>query len=236
MLGFPGCAGTCRAIEVRCRHHRQPGVPGHFVPDWMLIAVHEGAHQKVRALLDQLYVRADRGAVPDGQVHDRGRGWYGARGRHDDAISCDMIVASSDATFGYPEIDAGVPPDPLHALPRIVGKHRAFELLFTGRAFDAQEAQSALGPDLAPTEPGQAHWRRARALAQTLCGKVARGGALGCLHAGQRQRLPPGGGGRDRQFCSVAMTDAARETLPPLSKTQAALVSVSPNTVHLSRL
>ena len=72
------------------------------------------------------------------------------------AISCDMIVASSDATFGYPEIDAGVLPS-IHFthLPRIVGKHRAFELLFTGRAFNAQEAQS-LGLVSRLTEPGQA--------------------------------------------------------------------------------
>ncbi|MEQ1649213.1 MAG: enoyl-CoA hydratase/isomerase family protein, partial [Hyphomicrobiaceae bacterium] len=57
------------------------------------------------------------------------------------AISCDMIIASNTATFGYPEIDVGVLPA-IHFghLPRIVGRHRAFELLFSGRAFDAKEA------------------------------------------------------------------------------------------------
>ncbi len=57
------------------------------------------------------------------------------------AISCDVIVAGEDATFGYPEIDRALPPA-IHFvhLPRIVGRHRAFELLFSGRSFDAGEA------------------------------------------------------------------------------------------------
>jgi enoyl-CoA hydratase/carnithine racemase len=61
------------------------------------------------------------------------------------AVSCDVIVAATSATFGYPEIDLGVLPA-IHFvhLPRMIGRHRAFELLFTGRAFDAAEA-AALG-------------------------------------------------------------------------------------------
>lgn len=57
------------------------------------------------------------------------------------AITCDMIVAAEDATFGYPELEVGLLPA-IHFthLPRIVGKPRAFDLLFTGRVFDAQEA------------------------------------------------------------------------------------------------
>jgi len=57
------------------------------------------------------------------------------------AISCDVIIASASATFGYPEIDIGLPPAIHFAhLPRVIGRHRAFELLFSGRAFDAEEA------------------------------------------------------------------------------------------------
>jgi len=57
------------------------------------------------------------------------------------AISCDVILAGAGATFGYPEIDIGVLPAIHFAhLPRIVGRHRAFELLFSGRSFGAQEA------------------------------------------------------------------------------------------------
>lgn len=59
------------------------------------------------------------------------------------SISCDVIIAGDKATFGYPEIDVGLIPG-IHFvhLPRIIGKHRAFELLFSGRSFDAAEAAS----------------------------------------------------------------------------------------------
>ena len=57
------------------------------------------------------------------------------------SISCNVIVAAQSATFGYPEIDVGVIPAIHFAhLPRIIGRHRAFELLFSGRAFPAAEA------------------------------------------------------------------------------------------------
>ena len=59
------------------------------------------------------------------------------------SISCDVIIAGEKATFGYPEIDVGLIPG-IHFvhLPRIIGKHRAFELLFSGRSFGAVEAAS----------------------------------------------------------------------------------------------
>jgi enoyl-CoA hydratase len=61
------------------------------------------------------------------------------------AVSCDVILAGKSATFGYPEIDLGLLPA-IHFvhLPRIIGRHPAFELLFTGRAFDGERA-AALG-------------------------------------------------------------------------------------------
>lgn len=58
------------------------------------------------------------------------------------AVSCDIIIAAEDATLGYPEIDLGLPPAIHFAhLPRIIGRHRAFELLFTGRTFSPEEAR-----------------------------------------------------------------------------------------------
>lgn len=58
------------------------------------------------------------------------------------AISCDVVLASESATFGYPEINLGLPPAIHFAhLPRIIGRHRAFELLFSGRAFGPAEAR-----------------------------------------------------------------------------------------------
>jgi len=58
------------------------------------------------------------------------------------AVSCDVIIASETASLAYPEIDVGVIPA-MHFvhLPRQIGRHKAFELLFSGRAISAVEAE-----------------------------------------------------------------------------------------------
>jgi enoyl-CoA hydratase len=58
------------------------------------------------------------------------------------AVSCDVIVASERASIGYPEIEVGVIPA-MHFvhLPRQIGRHKAFELLFTGKPISAVEAE-----------------------------------------------------------------------------------------------
>ena len=57
------------------------------------------------------------------------------------AVSCDCLLAADDVTLSYPEIDVGVIPA-MHFvhLPRQVGRHKAFELLFSGREISAVEA------------------------------------------------------------------------------------------------
>lgn len=56
------------------------------------------------------------------------------------AASCDFVVASTTATFQWPEaLHGGV--GATQRLPRIVGPSAARELLFTGRTIDAREAQ-----------------------------------------------------------------------------------------------
>jgi enoyl-CoA hydratase len=59
------------------------------------------------------------------------------------AVSCDVILAADTASIAYPEIDVGVIPA-MHFihLPRQIGRHKAFELLFSGRAIGAAEAAS----------------------------------------------------------------------------------------------
>lgn len=58
------------------------------------------------------------------------------------SITCDMLIASESATFGYPEINVGVLPAIHFAhLPPVIGRHRAFELLFSGRSFGPAEAK-----------------------------------------------------------------------------------------------
>ncbi|MDW7650414.1 MAG: short-chain-enoyl-CoA hydratase [Bacillota bacterium] len=58
------------------------------------------------------------------------------------AMACDVRLASEKAKFGQPEVSLGVPPGfaGTQRLPRIVGKGRAKELLYTGDMIDAQEA------------------------------------------------------------------------------------------------
>ena len=70
-----------------------------------------------------------------------GRGGAARGGGMTLAISCNVILSAETASFGYPEINVALLPA-IHFihLPRIVGRHRAFELLMTGRSFGAQEA------------------------------------------------------------------------------------------------
>ncbi len=60
------------------------------------------------------------------------------------ALSCDLIVASEDATFGTPEINVGAFPFMIMALIyRNVPRKRANELLLLGERWTAQEALTA---------------------------------------------------------------------------------------------
>lgn len=59
-------------------------------------------------------------------------------------LVCDLVVASSDASFGQPEIKLGVfPPLASVALPRIAPFHVASEMLLLGTALTAGEARDA---------------------------------------------------------------------------------------------
>lgn len=59
------------------------------------------------------------------------------------ATACDMVFASSDARFGYPEVRLGfVPAMVMAILRRSVGEKRAFELVSLGESIGADEAAS----------------------------------------------------------------------------------------------
>jgi len=130
------------------------------------------------------------------------------------AISCDVIIAGESATFGYPEIDVGVVPAIHFAhLPRIVGRHRAFELLFSGRAFDAKEAL-ALGL-VSRVVPDAELDAAAMALASTFAAKsptVMRLGRAAFMRQNDLDyRRSVAAAVED--FCNVATTEAAQEGL-----------------------
>ncbi len=110
------------------------------------------------------------------------------------AVSCDMLIASDTASFGYPEIDVGVTPAIHYThLPRIIGKHRAFELLFTGRSFSAAEAlQLGLINQVVPEAQVLERARHRTAVLP----KIPAGHEAGPpgLPQGHRCRVPPGRG------------------------------------------
>ena len=59
-------------------------------------------------------------------------------------IACDFIYASENAMFGLPEINLGIIPGfgGTQRLPRLIGKNRAKEMIFTGKMIPAVEAQA----------------------------------------------------------------------------------------------
>jgi enoyl-CoA hydratase/carnithine racemase len=86
------------------------------------------------------------------------------------AVSCDMIIAAEEAKMGYPEIDVGLlPAMHLVHLPRVAGRHRAAELLFTGDIVGARRMQE-LGV-VNEVVPRAEVLPRARALAARLAAK-----------------------------------------------------------------
>jgi enoyl-CoA hydratase/carnithine racemase len=128
------------------------------------------------------------------------------------SISCNVIVAGRSATFGYPEVDVGVIPA-IHFihLPKIIGRHRAFELLFTGRTFDAAEAQG-MGLVSRVVEDSDVR-AEARRLARVFASKPAAAMALGhrgfMRHNDYRVEL----GHVTEAFCTVAATTDAKDAV-----------------------
>lgn len=117
------------------------GIPGQFCAGLDLMELDGRSNESLHDLVEKLYVRMSEAQSQLGKpsiavIEGAARG-----GGMTMAILCDLLVADANASFGYPEIDVGVLPA-IHFshLPRIIGRHRAYELLFTARGFDAAEA------------------------------------------------------------------------------------------------
>jgi enoyl-CoA hydratase len=67
---------------------------------------------------------------------------YAVGGGCELALACDLRLAAETARMGQPEINLGIIPGwaGTQRLPRLVGRGRALELLFTGELIDAAEA------------------------------------------------------------------------------------------------
>lgn len=58
------------------------------------------------------------------------------------ASACDMVLASEDAQFGQQEVKVGsIPTVATVLLPRIIGRKKALEIIFTGETITATEAK-----------------------------------------------------------------------------------------------
>lgn len=188
-------------------------VPKRFCAGLDLKAFSEQDGDGVRALLERLYTRFTDvqhrlGKPSIAAVSGTARG-----GGMTLAISCDLIVVDRDADLGYPEVDVGVIPAIHFAhLPRIVGKHRAFDLLFTGRSFGAEEARE-LGLASRIAEPGTT-LETAHELARTLAAKPPR--VLRMAREAFLREIDAGGGYRHgvatavENFCNVAATPESK--------------------------
>jgi enoyl-CoA hydratase/carnithine racemase len=130
------------------------------------------------------------------------------------AVSCDMIVASDTASMGYPEIDVGLIPA-MHFvhLPRQIGRHKAFELCFTGKPISTVEAErrGLINYAVPPAEV----MTKARALARDLAGKspmvmqLARDSFMRANDAEYRRAIE----NTVETICNIIELDDAREGL-----------------------
>jgi len=189
-------------------------LPRYFCGGLNLEVVERATKAQVRGLVEKLYLRLceaqfDLGKPSIAAVNGSARG-----GGVTLAISCDLIVAGRSATFGYPEIDVGLVPAIHYAhLPRIVGRYRAFDLLFTARSFGADEA-AALGLVSRVVDDSEL-LAQARELAQALAAKSPEALKMGRA-AFRRENDTDYRRSVEAavdNFCAVASTEQARKRI-----------------------
>jgi enoyl-CoA hydratase/carnithine racemase len=189
-------------------------IPGRFCAGLDLDILLGKPESEIRPFLEKLYVQLWDAQCALGKpsiavVNGAARG-----GGMTLAISCDVILAGESATFGYPEIDLGLlPAIHLSHLPRLIGRARAVELLFSGRSFTASEAERT--GLITRTHPDEALREEATKLAAVFASKSPQ-----AIQAGRAVmvRMQDKGYREDilaavDEFCGVAASDAAQEGL-----------------------
>jgi enoyl-CoA hydratase len=187
-------------------------VPRRFCAGLDLAALLGASGAEVRRFLDKLYIELAEVQYNLGKPSIAAVGGTARGGGMTLAISCDVLIAGESATFGYPEIDlALVPAIHFSHLPAIVGRHRAFDLLFSGRTFGADEAHSlGLVSRVVPDEKVRSE---ALALARTFAAKspaAMRLGRAAFMHANDYRRSIAEA---VDVFCNAAVTGDAEEGL-----------------------
>lgn len=187
-------------------------ITGRFCAGLDLKALDGASPEKMRSLVEKLYTGLHDAQFRLGKPSIAAVAGAARGGGMTLAISCDLIVAGASATFGYPEIDVGLLPA-IHFthLPRIVGRHRAFDLLFTGRSFDARHALE-LGLVSRLVDDDRV-LDEARALAAVLVSKAPAAMRIGraAFHNATDNGYRQGVAGAVETFSSVAVTEDGRE-------------------------
>lgn len=96
---------------------------------------------------------------------------YALGGGWELAHLCDLIVAGENAVFGAIEVELGVNPFAMSTnyLPKMVGKHRAMDMILNGRKISAQEAlEYGLVNKVVPVE---ATLKEAQAMAEEIAAR-----------------------------------------------------------------
>ena len=168
----------------------------------------------IRKILQELYIGLYDAQYNLGKPSIAAVGGAARGGGMTMAVSCDVVLAGESATFGYPEIDVGVLPA-IHFvhLPKLIGRHRAFELLFSGRAFDAGEARdlgiiNKVVPDAELDSEVMNLAARFAAKSETVV-RMGRAAFMRQIDLDYRRSIACA----VEDFCNVAVTDAAQEGL-----------------------
>ncbi|MGB6537039.1 MAG: enoyl-CoA hydratase/isomerase family protein [Xanthobacteraceae bacterium] len=189
-------------------------IPRRFCAGLDLAQLLSASREQVRELLRALYLELYDAQYHLGKPSIAAVGGAARGGGMTLAISCDVILAGEGATFGYPEINVGVlPAKHFMHLPRIAGRHRAFELLFSGRAFDAREAVdlglvSKIVPDANLDAAADALAAEFAAKSPTVM-RLGRAAFMRQNDDDDRRRIAEA----VEDFCNVTATDAAQEGL-----------------------